>query len=125
MNHPQGATGYRIEQDGAAIVHACDFEPGHEKLDSVLREHAQNANILIVDSQYTPDEYESKRGWGHSTWLEGTKIARDANVEQLILTHHDPAHDDKPMDEILPCARRYFENTFIAKEGWTAAVLER
>jgi hypothetical protein len=37
MNHPQGATGYRIEQDGAVIVHACDFEPGHEKLDSVLR----------------------------------------------------------------------------------------
>lgn len=119
MNHPQSATGYRIEQDGAVIVHACDLEHGHPGMDRVLRDHAQNADVLIMDAQYTPEEYESKRGWGHSTWLEATRVARECKVKQLVLFHHDPGHSDEAMDEIVGCARREFDNTIAAKERWT------
>jgi phosphoribosyl 1,2-cyclic phosphodiesterase len=122
MNHPQGSCGYRIELDGAAIVHASDLEHGDPHLDGVLREHAQKADLLIIDAQYTPEEYQSKRGWGHSTWLEATRVARECGVRQLVLFHHDPSHDDAQVDEILCCARRNFENTVAAKEGWSARV---
>jgi len=122
LNHPQGASGYRIEQDGAVIVHASDAEHGNPQMDRILREHAQNADILIIDAQYTPEEYESKRGWGHSTWLEAAQIARDCGVKQLVLFHHDPAHDDGAVDAIVANARRHFENTVAAKEGWLAGV---
>ena len=122
MNHPQGACGYRIEQDGAVIVHASDLEHGDPKMDRILRDHAENADMLIIDAQYTPEEYESKRGWGHSTWLEATRVARDAEVKQLVLFHHDPAHDDRAIDEIVASARRHFENTVAAREGWVAGV---
>lgn len=116
LNHPQGAHGYRIEKDGVAVVHASDLEPGDAKLDRVLHEHAQNAKVLIIDSQYTPEEYPSKRGWGHGTWLESTRIARECKVEQLVLFHHDPSHNDRTMDRLVEEARHHFENTVAAKE---------
>jgi len=117
LNHPQGATGYRIEHAGAVIVHASDFEHGDARMDHILRDHAQNADILIMDTQYTPAQYQSKRGWGHSTWLEATRIARECSVKQLVLFHHDPSHTDEMMDQIVECARGQFENTIAAKEG--------
>jgi phosphoribosyl 1,2-cyclic phosphodiesterase len=119
LNHPQGAWGYRLESEGASIVHASDLEHGHQRLDSVLREYARGADVLIYDAQYTEAEYRSKRGWGHSTWLEATRVARDAGVKQLILFHHDPTHDDATMREIVTQARLHFENTDAAREGCT------
>ena len=118
LHHPDGATGYRIESGGTVIVHASDFEHGDKSLDRKLREHAQNADILIYDAQYTPEEYDSHKGWGHSTWMEAARVARDCNVKRLVLFHHDPNHDDESMDAILREARSQFENTDIAREGW-------
>ncbi len=122
LNHPQGASGYRIECGGAVIVHASDLEHGHPRLDSVIREYAQDADVLVYDAQYSPEEYLSKKGWGHSTWLEATQVARDARVKHLILFHHDPSHDDTAVSQLVQEARRHFENTDAAREGWTVRV---
>jgi phosphoribosyl 1,2-cyclic phosphodiesterase len=116
MNHPQGATGFRIEAGGKVITHASDLEHGDPEFDRILREHAEGSDILIYDAQFTPDEYPEKRGWGHSTWLEATRVARDCKVGQLILFHHDPAHEDTTMIDIVMKARREFENTKAAQE---------
>jgi len=122
LNHPQGAFGYRIESPHSVIVYASDLEHGNHGLDGVLREYAQGANILIYDAQYTPKEYETHKGWGHSTWLEATQVARDAKVEHLILFHHDPWHDDQSLFNIVQNARFQFENTIAASEGWFAVL---
>jgi phosphoribosyl 1,2-cyclic phosphodiesterase len=122
MNHPQGAGGYRIEHQGAVIVYATDREHGHSRLDSVLRDHAQNADVLIHDSQYTPEEYEDHKGWGHSTWVEALSVTRDANVKQVILFHHDPSHDDGTVTEIVENASAKFDNVVGACEGWTISI---
>ena len=117
LNHPGGAYGYRIESDGAVIVYATDLEHGDEELDKVVREYSQNADLLIFDSQYTPDDYEAHRGWGHSTWQEACKVANDAQVSQLVLFHHKPAYDDAKLDQIAEEASREFENVSCAREG--------
>ena len=117
LNHPQGAQGYRIESGGRSIVYATDLEHGDSELDSVLREHCQDADVLVYDAQYTPEEYERHRGWGHSTWLEATRLAREASVQTLVLFHHDPAHDDQTLEGILKQSRKRFENTLTAREG--------
>jgi phosphoribosyl 1,2-cyclic phosphodiesterase len=122
LNHPQGAVGYRIESPRGVIVYATDLEHGHQELDDVVREYSRRADILIFDAQYAPDEYESHKGWGHSTWLEATRVARDAGVKQLVLFHHDPWHNDKTLFDIVKQARTFFENTFAASEGWFAEV---
>ena len=116
LNHPQGAVGYRIEAAGKVITHACDSEHGNPQLDTVLRKYSQNSDLLIYDAQYTPEEYEAKKGWGHSTWLEATRVARTCEVGRLMLFHHDPEHDDTTMEGIVTQARQHFNNTDIARE---------
>jgi phosphoribosyl 1,2-cyclic phosphodiesterase len=119
MNHPQGAVGYRIENQGASIVYASDLEHGDATFDRMLREKAHGADVLIYDAQYTPEEYRGKQGWGHSTWLEATRVARDAGVKRLVLIHHDPEHDDSEMHRIVQLARAEFACTDAAREGLT------
>jgi phosphoribosyl 1,2-cyclic phosphodiesterase len=120
MNHPQGAHGYRMESGGRTVVYASDLEHGNEKMDRVVRDFSAGADILIYDSQYTPEEYEQHRGWGHSTWLEGVRVARDAGVRQLILFHHDPWHDDGFLEEMGRRAQALFGSTAVAFEGLCA-----
>jgi len=120
--HPDGAAGYRITGPRATIVYACDHEHGDEAIDRQLRENAQSADVLIYDAQFTPEEYEQRRGWGHGTWTEATKVARDAQVRQLVLFHHDPWHDDRAVSDIVARASAEFENTIGAKEGWSLTI---
>ncbi len=122
LNHPQGASGYRIQCGDSVVVYATDYEPGVPELDAVLLAHAQNADILICDAQYTPAEYDCHRGWGHGTWLQTTALAREAGAKQLVLFHHDPTHDDHIMARIQTEARTEFANTAAAWEGLTAAL---
>jgi len=120
LNHPQGAFGYRIESDGHCMVYASDLEHGHERLDHVLRDYAEGADMLLYDAQYTPEEYPRHKGWGHSTWLEATHTARESSVKQLVLFHHDPWHNDQMLLEIGRKARAEFEHTVVAAEGLVA-----
>jgi phosphoribosyl 1,2-cyclic phosphodiesterase len=117
LNHPQGAGGYRIESRGAVIVYATDREHGHAKLDAVIREYAQDADVLIHDAQYTVDEYPRFKGYGHSTWEEAVNVALQCRVKQLILFHHDPGHDDEVVAGIEAKAQARFPNTVGAREG--------
>jgi phosphoribosyl 1,2-cyclic phosphodiesterase len=118
LNHPQGSFGYRVECDGKVFVYACDHEHGLQDVDSRLRDFASGADLLICDAQYTPDEYASRRGWGHGTWQQATAVARDAAVNRLVLFHHDPDHDDDRLRSITGYAQREFENTVAGREGF-------
>jgi ribonuclease Z len=126
LNHPQGCLGYRIETSGGSVVYATDNEPGVPQNDQNLRQLAQGADVLIYDSQYSPEQLASERkGWGHSSWLEGVKIARDAKVRNLILFHHDPDSHDKIVDGFLSAARQEFPATWAATEGMSITMSER
>ena len=111
LNHPAMTLGYRIEADGVAVVYLVDHEPfsddlwraGAEpgRIESILHEgdrrHARfmaDADLVIHDAQYTPEEYPAKKTWGHSTYEYVVQIAAAAGVRKVALTHHDPGHDD-------------------------------
>jgi phosphoribosyl 1,2-cyclic phosphodiesterase len=117
LNHPQGAYGYRIEADGKSIVYATDFEHGDARLDRVLRDYASGADVLIFDAQYNDEEYAAHRGWGHSTWREATRVARDAGVGKLFLFHFDPVHTDARVAHSEQMAAQEFEASCAAREG--------
>ena len=118
MNHPQGCTGYRIEADGAVFVFATDTEPGSRVHDQAVRDLARGADVLVYDCQYTPEQLQGeKKGWGHSSWLEGTRIARESNVKKLLLFHHDPDHDDNFVDGLVARAQQEFACVEGAYEG--------
>jgi len=118
INHPQGCLGYRIETPGGTVVYATDNEPGDQQLDNELRELAAGADIFINDAQYTPEQLAStRRGWGHSSWREGVKVAREAGAKTLVLFHHDPDASDRMVDGLLRQAREEFDSVFAASEG--------
>lgn len=118
MNHPQGCVAYRITADRGTLVYATDTEPGSQVHDRNVRKVAEGADLFIYDCQYTPEQLQgAKKGWGHSTWVEGVKIAREAGVRRFVLFHHDPDHDDAFVDSLLAQAQQEFANSIAAAEG--------
>jgi len=122
LNHPNGVVAYRIEHEGRAVVYATDTEHYADEVDRSLISLAEGADLLIYDAQYTPEEYAgviggSRVGWGHSTWVEGVRIARAAGVGSLVLFHHDPSHDDAAIGAIERAAQTVLPGTVAAREG--------
>ncbi len=123
LNHPGGVFAYRLEHEGKSIVYATDTE--HDTpvahslgaIDRELCELARGADVMIYDAQYTPEEYPSKVGWGHSTYAAGAAVAKTAGVKKLVLFHHDPARDDAGVGKIEDAARALFADSVAAREG--------
>jgi phosphoribosyl 1,2-cyclic phosphodiesterase len=95
--HPNGVLVYRIDdlRTGKALVYATDTEHYPERMDAAIAELAKDADLLIYDGMYTPEDYEAKyKGWGHSTWEKGFQLARHAGVKKYVVFHHDPNHGD-------------------------------
>jgi phosphoribosyl 1,2-cyclic phosphodiesterase len=117
LHHPQGCRGYSFTHRGRKLVFASDFEHGVAAFDQIVLEAAQDAEVLVFDAQFTPEEYPTRRGWGHSTWLQATEVAKQAGVKRLYLFHHDPGHDDELLQKIVDEARTHFPETYAAVEG--------
>ena len=100
LNHPNGATGYRIEYAGKSICYITDTEHREGERDQTIVDLCRGADVMIYDSSYTDEEYPRYRGWGHSTWQEGVRIADAAGVGTLAIFHHDPSHNDTFMDGV-------------------------
>jgi phosphoribosyl 1,2-cyclic phosphodiesterase len=117
LNHPNEATGYRIEYVDKSVVYVTDTEHRPEAPDKNILDLADGADVMIYDATYTDAEYPMHRHWGHSTWQEGVRLANAARVKTLVLFHHDPGHDDDFMDKIAAEARHARPGTIIAQEG--------
>ncbi len=116
LNHPNGATGYRVEYAGKSICYVTDTEHVIGKPDKNVLGLIEGADLVIYDSTYTDKEYPDHVGWGHSTWQEGIRLSRAANVKSLAIFHHDPDHEDLFMEEIERRARAIWRDAFAARE---------
>lgn len=117
FNHPGGVFGFRFEQDGQRLVFATDMEYTEHNLDQRLIDFTRDADVLIYDAQYTPDEHKIKTGWGHSTHIAAAHLAAQAGVRHLILYHHDPSHSDAKLTQMETEARDIFSSCQLASEG--------
>jgi ribonuclease BN (tRNA processing enzyme) len=116
--HPKGGVYiYKIEDSqGHAVVFATDVE-GFVGGDNRLARFAENASVLIHDAQYSLTEYDIFQGFGHSTFKMACEVAAKAKVKKLILSHHDPKHRDKDLEELQKEARKIFPETTMAAES--------
>jgi len=114
--HPGGAYGYRLTENGKTLVYCTDVEHG-EKIDPNVVALSRNADLLIHDAQYTPDELKEKKGWGHSSWEQAVEVAQQAEVKRLALFHHDPDHNDSFLLNMEKECQKRFPDSFIAREG--------
>ncbi len=119
LNHPNRATGYRIEHGGHSICYITDTEHVPDRLDQNIIDLVRGTDLFIYDSTYTDDEYPRFVTWGHSTWQEGIRLADAAAVKTLVIFHHDPSHDDEFMDGVAEQAAQRRPGTLVAREGMT------
>jgi phosphoribosyl 1,2-cyclic phosphodiesterase len=116
-NHPGGAYSYRIEgQNGKIVTYCTDIEYADGIIDERIVDLARGADLLIHDAQYTPEELEKHRGWGHSSWEQACEVAERAGVKLLALTHHDPAHDDEMLRGMEKACQQRFKDSFFARD---------
>jgi len=120
LNHPNGCVGFRVEstEKGKKRVFAYVTDTEHyPEPDQNVIELSRNADAMLYDSAYTPEEYETKKSWGHSTYVEGIKLAKLAKAKRLLIYHHAPEHTDKDMTKILAEARKSLKSVHLAYEG--------
>lgn len=122
-NHPNGVWAYRVDHGGKSVMYATDTEH-YAVVDPRLAALAKNTDVLIYDSQYTPEEYAgtagtggSKVGWGHSTFAEAVKLAKAADAKKLVLYHHDPMQSDAAVAEKERRAKELWADCVAAREG--------
>lgn len=106
--HPGPTLGYRIVDGAAVVAYLPDHEPALANGRLAERpewtsgfELVSGADLLLHDAQYTGDEYRERVGWGHSRVTDAVALAARASVARLVTFHHDPAHDDAELDEML------------------------
>lgn len=114
-NHPGRAYSFRIERNGKAFVMITDIEHG-EFLDEGIIELAKDADLLIHEAQYTTEELKTRKGWGHSSYEQAIEVAKRSGAKQLVMTHHDPEHDDLFLLEMEKKCQAQFPNCCLARE---------
>ncbi len=119
LNHPNNATGYRVEFGGRSICYVTDTEHVPGKPDASVLALIDKADLVIYDSTYTDAEFPSFTGWGHSTWQEGARLCDAAGVKTFVAFHHDPEHDDAFMDKVAAELDHVRPGSVVAREGMT------
>ena len=129
--HPGPTVGYRITGDGATLCYIPDHEPalGAENFCDEPNwlsgyDLAQGADLLIHDSQYTPEQYANFVGWGHSSIEDALAFATAAKVRHFVAFHHDPSHTDAILETLYSDVRERFELPFELSVGFEGQIFE-
>jgi phosphoribosyl 1,2-cyclic phosphodiesterase len=117
LDHPGGATGYRLDFAGRSVAYLTDNEKRASGFSPTLLALAQGADLAIYDCTFTDDEIGDKAGWGHSTWRDGLRLADAAQIKTFCMFHHAPEHGDDFMDGIAREAEALRPGTIVAAEG--------
>ena len=115
-HHPDGCIVITLETQGKKIVYATDYEHDGNG-DAALIEASRDADLLIYDGAYLPEEYPRFRSFGHSTPADGIRIATAAGAKKLLITHHMTERDDSSLREIEDNYRSRFADIRFARQG--------
>jgi phosphoribosyl 1,2-cyclic phosphodiesterase len=136
LNHPGGAVGYRVEWNGRVVAvvtdtehhvdHASDHGGGPSlgggDLDPAVMDLIRGCDLFLYDASYLDDEMARFRGYGHSTWQHGVRLARAAGARRVGMIHHAPWRTDDELDAIDRAARAEFAGAFVAADGQAVSV---
>jgi phosphoribosyl 1,2-cyclic phosphodiesterase len=111
MNHPGNSYSYRIREEERSFIYATDTELSANDFQKTEENtgYFENADLIVLDSQYTLGEAIEKYNWGHSAFSLAVDFAANWGIKQLVLFHHDPTYDDRKLLNILQSARWYAE----------------
>jgi len=126
MSHPGGCYSYAIEEDGIRAIYSTDTELREDDFSRTPENKAyfQDADILVLDTQYTLGEAIEKYNWGHSSFSLALDFAATWGIKKLVLFHHEPSYSDLKVESIFKNASWYVEHlesrgieVILAREG--------
>lgn len=114
LSHPNGGCGYKFKEDGKSFVFLTDNElgfvhPGGCRYEDYA-EFCTEADLLIHDAEFLPEEYEQSIEWGHSSCRDALKLAMEAGVSRLGLFHLNQDRTDDDMDQMVDGCLRYLSD---------------
>ena len=96
------------ERPGTRLAHVGDAG----RTDNLL-EMVQGVDTLVIESTYTEEEAEMAERFGHLTAYQAARLAYQAGVQQLILTHVSRRYRER---DVLAEAQAVFPNTLVARD---------
>ncbi|MCL2174557.1 MAG: MBL fold metallo-hydrolase [Treponema sp.] len=111
MNHPGDSYAYCVNEDGKRLIYATDTEltSGDFLKNDENTAFFKDADMIIIDCQYTLGEAIEKYNWGHSAFSLAVDFAANWSIKHMVMFHHDPTYDDQKLYGILQSARWYLE----------------
>ena len=98
---------------GIKVTYCTDSRP----TDGIVK-NATDADLFICEGMYgEPDKKEKAKEYKHMTFYEAAQMAKEANVEELWLTHYSPSLT-RP-EEYMKDVKSIFQNAYAAKDGRT------
>ncbi|MDP2193425.1 MAG: MBL fold metallo-hydrolase, partial [Alphaproteobacteria bacterium] len=122
LNHPDGATGYRLNCADKSVCYVTDTEHTQGTLDPNILQLIHGTDLFIYDATFDDDRYKKHQGWGHSTWQEACRLAREAQVKQTAIFHHCPTNTDSVMAQHSQDIVTYHPTAFIAQQDATVRI---
>lgn len=117
LDHPGGSVGYRVEWGGRAVAVVTDTEHQPDVLDPGVLGLMRGADLALYDASFGDDEFTLCRGWGHSTWQHGLRLAEAAGVQRLGLIHHAEWRTDAQLADLEVTASARFKGAFCGRDG--------
>jgi len=111
MNHPGDSYSYKLENNGKKFIYSTDSELSANDFAKTEENSAffSDADLIIIDSQYTLGEAIEKYNWGHNAFSMAVDFAANWNIKHMVLFHFDPTYDDHKLYNILQSAKLYTE----------------
>lgn len=117
MNHPGGATGYRVDYKGRSFAFVTDTEHVTGETDMEIVDLISDVDCFAYDSSLTDAELPDFAGYGHSTWEEGLRLRDKANAGVFLALHHMPFRTDDELDAIEVAIKKWHAPSGVAREG--------
>lgn len=100
---------------GKKIVYTGDAMYSGETVEA-----AKDSDLLFHEAMFTEEHREEADERKHATALDAARVAKEADVKQLVLFHISNRYKD--MKQLEDEARKVFENTVVARDGLELAV---
>lgn len=111
LSHPNVGNGYKFVEDNKSFVFLTDNELGYRHKNGKgfndYVKFSREADLLFHDAEYTPEEYPSKKTWGHSHFKEAVDLALAAGVKTLGLFHHNQDRTDVAQNAMVKACDEY------------------
>ncbi|MCL1987890.1 MAG: MBL fold metallo-hydrolase [Firmicutes bacterium] len=117
--HPNNTTSFYITDGQVRVVYLLDSEIAmldDEKYTKLVA-FCRDADLVVFDAAYSPQDYLTRKGWGHSTIEDGIKLARISGCKKMLFDHFSFDYNDSQIEALDKIAQAEGNNFIFAREG--------